>query len=109
MARYRIQFSREWIRGRWGFINRMFEQLGGRVTEPSRTENAWFLEFRGDAEKLGQFVSDKLEIKGDDFRQFGSIFEIEQVNRPTPKRSEPDTIGTRARHAHAKKLGAPLP
>jgi len=84
MARYRIEFSREWIRGRWGFIDNIFNELGGRVSEPSRTENAWIVNFKGDARTLGRYMSDRLELTQEHFRQFGSIFEITQVGAAQP-------------------------
>ncbi len=86
MARYRIEFSRDWIRGRWGFIDRIFHQLGGRETEPSRTENAWLVEFRGNARALGNYITDVLELQPKDFRQFGTIFEITTVAASAKKR-----------------------
>ncbi len=82
MARYRIEFSRDWIRGRWGYIDRIFYKLGGKETEPSRTENAWFVEFKGRPNELGNFLAELLNIKASDFRQFGTIFEITQVSPP---------------------------
>ena len=101
MARYRVSFSREWIRGRWGFIDRFFHDLGGRVTEPSRTENAWFVEFKGNPRSLGRYLSDKLELRQEDLHQFGAIFEIEVME---PLREKPAI--DRSRAAHVKRLTA---
>jgi hypothetical protein len=82
MARYRIEFSRDWIRGRWGYIDRIFSRLGGKETEPSRTENAWFVEFKGKPRELGKYLSERLNLKHRDFHQFGTIFEITEVSSP---------------------------
>ena len=90
MARYRIEFSRDWIRGRWGYIDRIFYKLGGRETEPSRTENAWLVEFGGTAKALGAYLTERLELKREDLSLFGAIFEISEVsspNNPSSKRS----------------------
>jgi len=102
MARYRVEFSRDWIRGRWGFIDRFFYKLGGKETEPSRTENAWFLEFKGRPGQLGAFISERLNIKARDFQQFGTIFEISEVaspSRPAARR--------KAARPGARRLTAP--
>ena len=104
MARYRIEFSRDWIRGRWGYIDRIFDGLGGRVTEPSRTENAWLVEYKGDSRALGNFLSKRLEITHDHFREFGSIFEIQMVSSPD---AAPRSRTGRA--AHTRRLTAPRP
>ena len=86
MARYRITFSRDWIRGRWGFIDRKITRMGGRETEPSRTENAWFLEFKGDAPALGRYMTELLELRQIDLQQFGSIFEITPMDSEKSRR-----------------------
>ena len=41
MTVYRVEFSKDWITGRWGFTDRVMTGLNGRVTEPSRLENAF--------------------------------------------------------------------
>jgi hypothetical protein len=86
MARYRVEFCRDWILGRWGFTDRLFHELGGKVTEPSRLENAWLVEYRGNARALGQYLSEALNIQEADFRRYGTIFEIQEVSgrRATP-------------------------
>ncbi|MEE8394430.1 MAG: hypothetical protein V3S29_00130 [bacterium] len=102
MARYRVEFSRDWIRGRWGFIDRFFYRLGGRESEPSRTENAWLVDFKGTAPALGRLIAEQLELKKTDLRQFGSIFEITMVGSPAkqPARRRP-------RLPDAGRVGAP--
>ena len=97
MARYRVEFSREWIMGRWGFIDRMFHDMGGRPTEPSRLENAWRVEFEGDAATLGRSLSEGLGLKQQDFSQFGTIFEISEIGRAA------------AAEHHESGHGRPLP
>ena len=79
MARYRIEFTNEWLRGRWGFIDRTFYQLGGIVTDPSRTENAWLVNFRGNPTALGKYLTEMLQITPRHFQQFGTIFEIMEL------------------------------
>ena len=102
MARYRIEFSRDWIRGRWGFIDRMFYKLGGKETEPSRLENAWLVEFNGNPRALGTYLAERLEIQEKDFAQFGTIFEISEVAAPIAQ-SPPAPSGGAA----PKRLGTP--
>ncbi|MCZ6557283.1 MAG: hypothetical protein O7E56_05450 [SAR324 cluster bacterium] len=101
MARYRVQFSRDWIRGRWGFIDRMFHDLGGKETEPSRTDNAWLVEFRGSPQDLGRYLSERLELKWKDVSQFGSIFNISE--NPSPNGS----AARRRAPARRRHLSAP--
>ena len=76
MAFYRVEFSEDWIKGRWGFTDRVFTQLKGRETEPSRLENAWLVNFNGSPAALGVLLSDQLNIQAKDFRRFGNIFQI---------------------------------
>ena len=102
MARYRIEFSREWLRGRWGYIDRIFHKLGGKESEPSRTDDSWLVEFKGKPRELGAYLSERLELKDKDFRQFGSIFEITEV--PSP--GEPSSRESGAA-IPARRLGAP--
>jgi hypothetical protein len=88
MARYRVEFCREWILGRWGFTDRLFHDLGGKVTEPSRLENAWLVDYRGNARNLGKLLSEALNIQEKDYEQFGAIFEIQELSsdpRPAPR------------------------
>lgn len=88
MARYRVEFCRDWILGRWGFTDRLFFELGGKVTEPSRLENAWLVEYRGDARALGRYLSEALNIQEADYERFGAIFEIQEVpgdSKPPPR------------------------
>ena len=102
MARYRIEFSRDWIRGRWGFIDRMFHKLGGKETEPSRLENAWLVEYKGIPHDLGNYISDLLEINPSDLQQFGTIFEITVISESKKPR------GKRPRLRQApKRISAP--
>ncbi|MDH5752243.1 MAG: hypothetical protein OEZ59_07475 [Deltaproteobacteria bacterium] len=80
MATYRVEFTRDWITGRWGFTDRVLNELRGRETEPSRLENAWLIEYRGKPSSLGQLLSERLNIQRSDFNRYGPIFEITQVN-----------------------------
>lgn len=88
MARYRVEFSRDWILGRWGFTDRLFHDLGGKVTEPSRLENAWLVDYRGNASALGKLLSKELNIQERDYERYGAIFEIQQLSgdpAPVPR------------------------
>lgn len=76
MAFYRVEFSEDWIKGRWGFTDRVFTQLKGRETEPSRLENAWLVNYQGTPAGLGDLLSEMLNIQAADFRRFGTIFQI---------------------------------
>ncbi len=90
MARYRVEFCRDWILGRWGFTDRLFFELGGKVTEPSRLENAWLVDYRGNAQALGRYLSEALNIQEADFERFGTIFEIQELpGDPPPPRPRP--------------------
>ncbi|HKI99427.1 MAG TPA: hypothetical protein VKB51_13220 [bacterium] len=90
MTLYRVEFANEWITGRWGFTDRVLTELGARVTEPSRLENAWLLRFNGTASDLGDRLSQELNIQRADFRRFGTIFQItilSEPHGPEPRRS----------------------
>lgn len=83
MTLYRVEFSRDWITGRWGFTDRLFtEELRGRETDPARLENAWLVEYAGTASDLGDFLSERLNIQRVDLRRFGTIFEITILSAP---------------------------
>jgi hypothetical protein len=84
MARYRVEFARDWILGRWGFTDRVFYELGGVVTEPSRLENAWLVDYRGKPRALGQIIVAKLGIHAGDRARYGTIFEITELPPPEP-------------------------
>ncbi len=96
MARYHIRFSNEWVRGRWGFIDRTIYLLGGKVNEPTGTDNAWLVEFRGKPQALGNTLTELLNIRSEHFHQFGTIFEITEVRsskkKSSRRRTHRDTI-----------------
>lgn len=90
MTVYRVEFSRDWITGRWGFTDRTMTNLNGRVTEPSRLENAWIVNFQGTASDLGDLLSERLNIGPEHLKRFGTIFEITILTAPhgpEPRRS----------------------
>jgi hypothetical protein len=91
MTLYRVEFAKDWITGRWGFTDRLFtEELKGRETEPSRLENAWLVNFTGTASDLGDLLSEKLNIQRNDYKRFGTIFQITILSAPhgpEPRRS----------------------
>lgn len=80
MTLYRVEFSEDWIKGRWGYTDRVFHTLKGRVTEPSRLENAWLVDYTGHPAALGDVLSEMLNIKNKDYQKFGTIFEIIQLS-----------------------------
>ena len=84
MTLYRVEFSRDWITGRWGFTDKVFHDLKGRETDPSRLENAWLVNFTGPAQNLGQVLSERLNIQVEDFQRLGAIFEITPLPPPDP-------------------------
>ncbi len=81
MYLYRVEFSRDWITGRWGYVDRIFFELKGRETEPSRLENAWLVGYPGAADRLGRRLSNLLNIQARDFARFGTIFEITRLSK----------------------------
>jgi hypothetical protein len=90
MTLYRVEFAKEWITGRWGFTDRVFSDMKGRETEPSRLENAWLVNFAGTASDLGDVLAEQLNIQRADYRRFGTIFEITILSAPhapEPRRS----------------------
>jgi hypothetical protein len=90
MTRYRVEFCRDWLLGRWGFTDRLFNKLGGKETEPSRLENAWLLNFKGNPRALGRFLSHELNIQKADFDRFGTIFEIQELTGPAEPETNPE-------------------
>jgi len=100
MPRYRISFAREWTLGRWGFLDRFFHDLGGRESEPSKLANAWIVDYRGSARRLGRELAAALNIQASDVQQFGPIFDIEEVPgsvpRPQPREEAPVAEGAAA-------------
>lgn len=89
MPRYRIEFSREWITGRWGFTDRVITDLGGRVADPQRLENAWVVDYKGRPVPLGRLLMRLLNIQRADFERFGPIFDITEIPR-APQGASPD-------------------
>lgn len=89
MPRYRITFSRDWTLGRWGYLDRFFHDLGGHQSEPSGLHNAWIVEYRGQARRLGRELAKALNIQETDYQKFGPIFEIEEVAGPRRPKREP--------------------
>ena len=82
MAQYRVEFCKDWLQGRWGFTDRVFNLMGGRETEPTRLENAWLVNFKGSPAALGALLTRELNIQKVDFTRFGAIFEIQPLATP---------------------------
>ncbi|MBI3993922.1 MAG: hypothetical protein HY342_11665 [Candidatus Lambdaproteobacteria bacterium] len=81
MTRYRVDFDRRWIMGRWGFTDRVFYTLGGVEAPPKGLSNAWEVSFRGKPRDLGLLLQQRLHIDSTDQSQFGTIFEITELDR----------------------------
>ena len=101
MALYRIEFIKDWITGRWGFTDRVFHDMKGKETEPSRLENAWMLEYGGRPDALGKLLSKKLNIQPEDFKRYGPIFEITILRESDPVR----VPGSNKAQAPRRQLG----
>jgi len=82
MARYKVIFSRRWITGRWGFTDRVLDGLGAKPWEPSRTQNAWLVPFKGSALALGEYLTEALKVPLSRDARPGGVFEIEEIDPP---------------------------
>lgn len=102
MARFRVEFSRDWIMGRWGFIDHMFHVMGGVPTDQARLENAWLVDYRQGAGALGKMLAKRLELKQADYSQFGVIFDIQELGQP-----KSGTPGESRDNGCAPRLDAP--
>ena len=93
--------------GRWGFIDRMFHDMGGRPTDAGRLENAWLVDYQKGAGDLGKMLAEQLDLKQADLSQFGTIFDIKRLSAP----DEPadSSTGSRKRHPtpRARRLDSP--
>ena len=86
MPEYRVTFSPDWIKGRWGFTDRLFTQLKGK-RYPSEVVSAWVVRYRGNPANLGRLLMSELNIQPTDFENFGAIFEISpREENPATKR-----------------------
>ena len=82
---YRVDFSKDWIKGRWGFTDRLFTQLKGR-RYPSEVAIAWVVTYHGTPAALGQVLMRELNIQPKDFQHYGPIFEMRQLDDESAKR-----------------------
>ncbi len=86
MPKYRVAFSKDWIKGRWGFIDRLFTRLKG-TRYPSEVVTAWVVNYRGSPGPLGRVLMEELKINPQDLKNFGTIFEIRLLeDSPATKR-----------------------
>ena len=105
MAHYRVEFSSEWIMGRWGFIDRMFHDMGGRPSDAARLENAWLVDFKLGPGALGKLLSERLHLKQADFFKFGVIFDILGACPPGQIHSgTPPSESTQQTHRYTERL-----
>lgn len=79
MTRYRVEFDKSWIMGRWGFTDRVFYTLGGSEAEPKGVSDAWVVSYKGKPRDLGLLLQQRLNIDSADLSEFGTIFEISEV------------------------------
>jgi hypothetical protein len=86
MPRYKVVFSRRWITGRWGFTDRVLDELGGKPWEPSRTQNAWLVPFPGTSFALGRYLTEALHLPESPDARRGTVFEIEELEPAPPRR-----------------------
>jgi hypothetical protein len=85
MPRYKVVFSKRWLTGRWGFTDRVLDQMGGKPSEPSRTENAWLVPFEGTPFELGRLLTEALHISRSRDARGGAVFHVESLEPREPK------------------------
>jgi len=88
MPQYKVEFSREWLTGRWGFVDRVMTQAGAKATDESRLQHAWLINYKGSPQNLGRFLAQELNIQRKDFLAVGSVFNIvglDPLPPPAPK------------------------
>ena len=88
--------------GHWGFIDRMFYDMGGKPADRGRLENAWLVDYPDGADHLGKMLSKRLDLKDKDLSQFGTIFDIRELGA-APNSSS----GHRHLTPRARRLGTP--
>ncbi len=93
MTVYQVEFSEDWIRGRWGFTDRVFSDLRGKEADPSLARNTWVVNYQGTPSDLGGLLSEMLNIQANDFQRFGAIFQITPLSDPVE--SPPSASGPR--------------
>lgn len=86
--------------GRWGFIDHMFYELGGQPADRGRLEYAWLVDYPKGADRLGELLSKRLDLKDKDLSQFGTIFDIRELGAQ-PQAS----TGQRSPIPRARRLG----
>ena len=82
MTVYQVEFSDDWIRGRWGFTDRVFNDLKGREADAILGRNTWVVNFQGTPSDLGGLLTEMLNIQTNDFQRFGTIFQITPLSDP---------------------------
>jgi hypothetical protein len=97
--RYKVVFSRRWITGRWGYTDRVLNEIGGKPWEPSPTQSAWLVPFEGSSFSLGEYLTEALRIPQSRDAVPGGVFEIEELD-PAPPRARP---------ARPSRRGSPVP
>lgn len=88
--------------GRWGFIDHMFHEMGGRPADRARMENAWLVNYKKGPGALGKMLAERLELKPADYSQFGVIFDIRELSRRNNSAAE-----HRRPKPRLRRLGAP--
>lgn len=80
MALYRIRVSPDWLCGRWGYTDRLFNDLKGVRVSPLGEGNVWVVNYAGRPGRLGRLLSEVLHIQQVDYQRFGTIFEIDEID-----------------------------
>ena len=89
MPHYRVKFSPEWLKGRWGFTDRVLTLMGGRSTDDSHLEATWVVNFRGSPMALGKRLSNELDLDPIGRRSL-TVFDIKQIPSPKGKSVKPN-------------------
>ncbi|MDH4121564.1 MAG: hypothetical protein OEV94_07660 [Deltaproteobacteria bacterium] len=105
MANYKVEFNPEWLRGRWGFTDRVMTQLGGQAADRSKINNAWVLSYQGKPRDLGRLLTELLELQQFDFLQLGVLFDIHSLDPPSedPPRKETKLTLSKAQERQREK------
>ena len=88
--------------GRWGFIDHMFQDMGGRPADRARLKNAWLVDYKKGPGALGKMLADRLDLKPADYNQFGVIFDVRALDPPDKPAAE-----HRRSTARVRRLDAP--
>ena len=80
MARYRVRFSRGWITGRWGFVDRVMDRMGAKCVDPAKVRPVWALDYTRSPIELGRYLTKALNLPLSHDPKLGAIFDIEEID-----------------------------